>query len=124
MKLGRERDSQRAILEYLRLTGCLAVRTNAGLIVLTDKQGQRRALHGATPGTSDILACVPPYGRMLAVEGKGPKGHLTQSQSDFLVNVVRLGGVALVARNLDDVKVAVQRAKQPPLAPQLGQAYR
>ena len=59
------------------------------------------------PGVSDILGVLPD-GRFLAVEVKTRKGRLTRHQEAFLAAVNQMGGLAFVARSLDDVVKVLQ----------------
>jgi hypothetical protein len=52
---------------------------------------------------SDILGCLPD-GRFLAIEVKSDNGHATDEQAAFIADVIRHGGVAFVARSMDDVE--------------------
>lgn len=52
-------------------------------------------------GTSDILGCFK--GRMLAIEIKAKTGKLSDEQAEFIFAVRTAGGIAFVARSLDDV---------------------
>ena len=52
-------------------------------------------------GVSDIIGCYK--GRFLAIEVKKPGGKLTLMQAKFLAQVEDAGGIAFVARSLDDV---------------------
>lgn len=54
-------------------------------------------------GVSDILGIYA--GRMLAIEVKTSKGKVSDEQFEFLNSVKREGGVAFVARCLEDVLV-------------------
>ena len=56
---------------------------------------------GSTPGVSDIIGIHK--GKFLAIEVKTEKGILTENQLNFLANVKFNGGIALVARCLEDV---------------------
>jgi len=60
-------------------------------------------------GISDILGIVPPTGRLIAVECKSGKGKLTPEQREFLADVTAAGGLAIVARSVDDVVKAMER---------------
>ena len=60
-------------------------------------------------GVSDILAVLPPSGRMLAVECKTGTGRLTPAQQKFLSEVERSGGIACVARDVLDVERVISR---------------
>ena len=56
---------------------------------------------GSTKGVADIIGCF--RGRFLAIEVKNQKGKLSEYQEAFLENVRRSGGIAFVARNVQDV---------------------
>lgn len=65
------------------------------------KDGDRFVRFGFR-GCSDIMGQMKD-GRFLAVECKRPGGKLTEYQLGFLVRVQNNGGVAFVARSVDDV---------------------
>lgn len=100
----RETEIQHAILEALRAIGCLAWRQNVGALQL-----EGRTVFFGVRGMSDILSVIPPSGRLLAVEVKSDRGQLTLEQQAFLATVGAAGGVALVARSVDDVIPVVLR---------------
>ena len=52
-------------------------------------------------GVSDIIGCKD--GRFLAIEIKTEKGRVTPHQQRFLDRVNEAGGVAFVARSIEDV---------------------
>ncbi len=54
-----------------------------------------------TPGISDIIGCY--RGRMIAIELKAPKGTLSPAQEEFIRQINEAGGLAFVARSIDDV---------------------
>ncbi len=54
------------------------------------------------PGVSDILAVLP-GGRFLAVEVKAPKGKVSPLQQQFIDAVNQAGGLAFVARSVEEV---------------------
>jgi hypothetical protein len=56
-------------------------------------------------GVSDILGCY--QGRMLAIEVKTDRGRLSDDQQRFIDNVNAAGGLAFVARSIDDVIVSL-----------------
>lgn len=67
-------------------------------------------------GVSDILGILPQtvrvvgydepqtFGNFLAVECKAPAGRLTKEQAEFLSEIQRLGGIAAVARSVDELQ--------------------
>jgi hypothetical protein len=58
-------------------------------------------------GASDILAVLPPAGRLLAIECKQPGKRPTADQRAFLDAVAAAGGVALVVEDLGQLDVAL-----------------
>lgn len=107
----RESDIQNAIMIALSAAGCTVFRNNVGTgwqgrmsrtkggsVILDDP----RPLHaGLCVGSSDVIG-ITADGRFLAVEVKTPTGRVTEDQIRF-INAVRLkGGVAGVARSVED----------------------
>jgi len=103
----KESDIQKAIKDYLLLIGAVVVKhRNVGI---------RKPDGGFIPvardeiGAADLVACVPPNGKYLAVECKNEKGKPTPAQLDFLERVKTKGGIAVLARSIDDVRDALQK---------------
>lgn len=88
-----ETDIQKEILEYLQTTGIFAWRNNTG---------RKGKVSFGLPGSSDIIGILPD-GRFLAVEVKGPKTKVQKNQKEFLSGIKHRGGVAFVARSIEDV---------------------
>ena len=122
-----ETQITRAILQYLGARGIAAWRVNSRVIDLPGKGGRQRPVRfGGMKGMSDIVGIVPSegptvwrqihakattiwqqtqtVGRFLAIEVKSAKGQPTPYQLAFLDLVRRHGGLAFVARSVDDVK--------------------
>lgn len=55
----------------------------------------------STPGVPDIIGCFK--GRLIGIEIKSEKGVVSESQKEFIKNINRAGGLAFVARSLEDV---------------------
>lgn len=91
----------KACMSYLNYTGYLALRNNSGLIII-NSNGKHRAIKMGTVGSPDIIACSP-KGQFVAIECKSNKGKITPSQKQFLDNVRKRGGLALVVKNIDDL---------------------
>lgn len=53
------------------------------------------------PGVSDIIGCYK--GKMIAIELKAPNGKPTPDQERFIKNVNEAGGIAFIAKSLDEV---------------------
>lgn len=62
-------------------------------------------------GVSDILGIMK-GGRLLAIEVKTPVGRLTPEQDKFLKLITAAGGLAFVARSLDDVEKFLNPKKE------------
>lgn len=56
---------------------------------------------GSTPGVPDIVGIY--NGQFLGIEVKTEKGKLSPHQERFIANINANGGLAFVARNIDDV---------------------
>jgi hypothetical protein len=69
---------------------------------MTTEMGRVRSFRGLR-GVSDVLGVLP-GGRFLAIECKGPTGRPSPEQVEFIERVRAAGGVAFVARSLEDVK--------------------
>ena len=111
-----ERDIQAAILLELSRGPTRLLRVNAGvawqgrvlqhnrdLLVLENP----RALRLAAPGVSDLIGWTE-GGRFVAVEVKGPRGRITDEQAAFIELVRRSGGLAGVARSVDDARAILE----------------
>jgi hypothetical protein len=94
-------------LEYLKTRGVLAWRQNNVGVWDPVKQVFRR--RSAVKGVPDILGILP-GGVFLACEVKVGKDRLSPEQQAFIDNANRQGGLALVARCLDDLIAAVEKA--------------
>lgn len=103
-----EKATQKAILDYLELTGVFHWRNNSGAM---------RTEHGSfvrfgTAGSPDIIVVLPPHGQILGIEVKDGRGSLSAAQKAFRDALERVGGLYLVARSLDDVIGFLNRHKR------------
>lgn len=57
-------------------------------------------------GVSDLLGIY--RGRFMAIEVKVPKKYPSKDQKSFLQDVADAGGIAIVARSVEDVKKALE----------------
>jgi hypothetical protein len=89
-----ESEITATIRDYLRLIGCKHTKLLGGL--------------GAEVGRPDILGCLPPHGRMLALEVKKPGGKLSEAQRQQLREYAEAGAVCVVATSLDDVRAVLE----------------
>ena len=97
----------RAVLKYLRLRKdrvAWVERLNSGAGQLAFADGARSQwMRFAWRGAPDLIGQLTD-GRILCVEVKAPSGRLRPDQEMFLATVKKQGGVAFVARSVDDVK--------------------
>lgn len=101
----KEADIQRQILswlEYQRKDVPMFWRNNTGAVRL-----DKRFIRFGAVGSSDILG-VMSDGRLLAIEVKSAKGRLTKHQKAFIDGVNHAGGVAIVARSIEDVALGLR----------------
>ena len=62
---------------------------------------------GSKRGIPDIIAVQPGTGRMIAIEVKAPRGVVSEAQQQFLDAVDLQGGIAMVARSIEDVIIGL-----------------
>jgi hypothetical protein len=106
-----ERAVVKACLEYLELRGIYAYRQNTGAAEYQDKTGKRRFVRYGKPGASDIVGVLP-GGRFLAVECKAPGGRISEHQARFLRDIERMGGVAVIARSVEDLEKSLREIEE------------
>lgn len=102
----------KACLGYLELIRIHAWRNNSGCTSIEGANGRNRFVRYGLPGSADILGIMPD-GRFLAVECKSDKGRLSELQQNFLDMIRGNGGVAFVARSVDDVEREIRAAIAP-----------
>jgi len=90
------------IINFIYENGGYAWRASSTGIYDQGKQAYRTA---AKKGVSDILACIPPSGRLIAVEIKIGRDRLSPEQDGFIRNIRAVGGIAFTACNFDDFVV-------------------
>jgi penicillin-binding protein-related factor A (putative recombinase) len=103
--MGPEQTIQRAILEYLNWKHIYCWKNNtAGIYV----KARNTYIPSHAPGVSDILGVLP-GGRFLAVEVKSPAGRVSPHQQEFMDRINDAGGLAFVARSIEDVQKYVEK---------------
>lgn len=83
----------RTISEYLTARGAWILKVHGGL-------GQR-------PGVGDLLACLPPSGRLVSVEVKTGNAVMSTTQKIEQAKIEKAGGLFILARSADDVEQAL-----------------
>lgn len=123
-RLGQRKESEilKAVLQHLNLLpGVVAWRTNVGAFA-GEYKGKKRFVRFGFTGLVDIIGWktethwdrpAPPgigkyhVARFLAIEVKRPGEEPTPEQANFLELVGQSGGLAFVARSIDDVTQAM-----------------
>lgn len=77
---------------------CFIFRNNTGC--LPDYRG--RAVRFGLIGSADILGCLRPSGRFLAIEVKAMNGYQSEAQKNFQRVITEAGGVYILARSVED----------------------
>lgn len=100
---GPESIIKRAICEYLSYKkGCLFwVNSTVGIFDREKGIYRKNRSQFQRNGVADILGVYK--GKPLAIEVKSLKGIVSQDQESFLNDFAKAGGIALVARSVDDV---------------------
>lgn len=106
VKAPLEKDIQRTIRDYLSLLGALPIRMNSGAFGGEHKGKRWYVRLNDLDGCPDLIVCLS--GRFVAVEVKRPGEKPTDKQTAALDAIRRAGGLAFVARSVDDVEKALR----------------
>jgi len=99
----KEAIIQKQIIDYLKHIDYIVIRNNSGFIRIGN-----RAINLGDAGSSDIIGMENKTGRFIAIEVKTEIGKLTEKQEAFLFKVREGGGIAFVARSVEDVIKALE----------------
>lgn len=94
-----EKNIQDDIRVALSDLGFLTWRNNIG--VCEYEKGSRVKYGVANPGGSDLIG-IGPGGKFLAIECKSKTGRLTEDQENFIRVVNERGGIAGVAKSVEE----------------------
>lgn len=90
----------RACLDFLEIKQITAWRNNT--IGIYDERRKAYRTNAGRNGVADIIGCLP-GGRFLAIECKAGKGRLSPAQVEFQRDIIRAGGLHIVAYRVEDV---------------------
>jgi hypothetical protein len=98
-----EKETQKAILQYLEAKKIFHWRNNTGGTMLNN-----HFVSYGYKGSPDIICVIKNdsegnIGRFLGIEVKDIKGKMNANQELFKENLERSGGIYLLARSIDDV---------------------
>ena len=106
-----ERDLINRILREVSLrwpTSVRLFRNSVGMVHYGDTPFRRTLRYGLAPGSADLIG-IGPGGQFISIEVKTGKQQLAPRQRAWLDMVRNQGGVALVARSVEDVITALER---------------
>jgi len=99
-----EKQIENSILQWLLYKGIYAWKTKTvGTFDVRTKRFLKPSRLYRT-GVSDIIGLLPPNGKLFAIEVKTKKGRLQENQKAFIDEIKARGGIAFVARSVDDVE--------------------
>ncbi len=105
-KLGPEQQIKNSILDWLRLHNIFAwPNDSTGVYDVRKGVFRRKQSRHHVNGVSDILGVH--LGRPVAIEVKSKTGRVSEVQKQFLENFKQAGGIAIVARSIDEVAEAL-----------------
>lgn len=97
-----EKIIENSILQFLRSLGVYCWKNQSIGVWDSTKQVYRKSKNSFhIKGVSDVLGVIE--GRLIAIEVKNDKGKLSPEQRIFLTRINQEGGVAFVARSIDQV---------------------
>lgn len=95
-----------ATIAYLNARGAFAWRNQSGVVGAV-RDGKVRAIRLGRAGLPDVMAALPPAGRLLAVECKRAGGRLNPDQIRAIDELRRRGVLVVVAYSITDVEAAL-----------------
>jgi len=101
-----EKEVQKTILDWLAWHKIFAWRNNSGC-VFSNYKGKTRMIRIGCPGAPDIIGIFK--GLFLGIEVKAKKGKLRPEQKEFLDNIKKYGGIAIVAKSVEDVEESLNK---------------
>ena len=106
--LAAHEQLQAAVLTYLRLSGCPATPIHTGPRV-APRAGGGFQLRGnrAQRGMADVMACLPPHGRLALIEIKSGRATRSREQRDLHQRFEAAGALCLVVRDVRELEPVV-----------------
>lgn len=100
----KESDLVKLILNYLHAKGIPAWRQNQGMLKTEYKSKKSFTRFAGAKGISDIIGLKRNDGMFFAIECKVGRNKPTKIQEVFMAMINEAGGIAFVARSLEDVE--------------------
>ncbi len=103
--LAAHEELQSAVLTYLRLSGCPAVPIHTGPRVAPRPGGGFQLRRNrAQRGMADVVACLPPHGRLALIEIKSGRAQRSREQRDTHQRFSAAGALCLVVRDVRELE--------------------
>lgn len=97
------------------VNACLLALTEEGVLAWDNQTGaakiQDRFIHFGLKGSSDILGCLPPTGRLIGVECKVGRDRQRDRQKGFQKAVERCGGLYLLVRDVPSLRFLIRQER-------------
>jgi hypothetical protein len=97
----KEKDVQKAVLEFLALKKIWAWRNNTGAFT-GEYNGKKRFHRFGAVGSPDVFAVLP-SGKVMHIECKGDKGKLSPAQEEWQEKAVKHGHYYIVCRDVSEL---------------------
>lgn len=101
-----EKQIENSILEWLAWNNIFSFKVKSQGTWDEKEKKFRKPSRYYKKGTADILGIYK--GKFLAIEVKSASGRLSEHQKIFLNQVKENGGIAIVARSIDDVEILLK----------------
>jgi hypothetical protein len=110
--LAAHEERQEAVLTYLALNGVPAVPVHTGPRV-RPRAGGGFDLKQNTPqiGLADVLACLPPHGRLALLDIKSGRARLSRAQRALHARFAAAGALCLAVRDVRDLEPHLPRTR-------------
>jgi len=99
-----ENDIQNTIIEYLRYKNIYVWRNNSIGVYDPVRKTFRKTSKWSISGVSDIIGIYKGIFLAIEVKREHPKTYPTKQQKEFIQQIENEGGIAFVARSIEDVK--------------------
>jgi hypothetical protein len=110
VRLWRQNTGQFPVVDVRALLALLGRGEVKKAIALV--KSARPVVAGMAVGSADLIGIVGPHGRFLSIEVKTAKGRVSEAQEDWARIVRSRGGVAGIARSVEDALELVEKARR------------
>lgn len=100
------------VRDMLRSEGCHVRVIDSKPAHVPDGRGGWRTIPGRHKGMLDLIATVPPLGRLLAIDAKVAPDKLRPEQADEVTAIRAAGGVAGAAYSLEEARRLLKEARR------------